>query len=179
MFLSQVLPWEYLWPPENSWVYGNTPTSEQRLSGDYFVVHQWWFQQPSNTRAGQKGWSKVTMVGRLCFMARLQIKSNIDTMHDLSPFDWWQPRMLAPLMQDMHHSLPIWCCLFEAKGDFPQNIDPDVTVKKSHYLMTSMPCKPVLQDRNFNFQFWDRSSRNEMVCMFSRGDRGDDSLCRQ
>ena len=42
-------------------------------------------------------------------------------------------------MQDMHHSLPIWCCLFEAKGDFPQNIDPDVTVKKSHYLMTSMP----------------------------------------
>ena len=32
-----------------------------------------------------KGWSKVTMVGRLCFMARLQIKSNIDTMHDLSP----------------------------------------------------------------------------------------------
>ena len=32
-----------------------------------------------------KGWSKVTMVGRLCFMARLQIKSNIDTMQDLSP----------------------------------------------------------------------------------------------
>ena len=32
-----------------------------------------------------KGWSKVTMVGRLCFMARLQTKSNVDTMHDLSP----------------------------------------------------------------------------------------------
>ena len=32
-----------------------------------------------------KGWSKVTMVGRLCFIARLQKKSNIATMHDLSP----------------------------------------------------------------------------------------------
>ncbi len=32
-----------------------------------------------------KGWSKVIMVGRLCFMARLQTKSNVDRMHDLSP----------------------------------------------------------------------------------------------
>ena len=32
-----------------------------------------------------KGWSKVTMVGRLWFMARLQTKSHVDTMHDLSP----------------------------------------------------------------------------------------------
>ena len=41
-----------------------------------------------------------------------------------------------------------------AKGDFPQNIDPVVTVQRSRevledYLMTSMLCKPVLQNRNF------------------------------
>ena len=57
-------------------------------------------------------------------------------------------------MQDMHNPLPIRCCLFEAEGDFPQNIDTLVTVKKSRqvledYLMTSKPCKHVLQDRNF------------------------------
>ena len=61
--------------------------------------------------------------------------------------------MLAPLMQNMHHPLPIRCCLFEAKGDFPQNMNPVATVKKSRevvedYLMTTMPCKPVLQDKN-------------------------------
>ena len=32
-----------------------------------------------------KGWSKVTTLGSLCFMAKLQTKSNVDTMHDLSP----------------------------------------------------------------------------------------------
>ena len=82
MFLRPVLPWEYLWPPANSWVYGNTPTSEQRLSGDYFVCRA---SMMISAAFQYKGWSKVTMVGRLCFMARVQIKSNIDTMHDLSP----------------------------------------------------------------------------------------------
>ena len=32
-----------------------------------------------------KGLSNVTIVGRLCFMTRLQTKSNVDRMHDLSP----------------------------------------------------------------------------------------------
>ena len=106
-----------------------------------------------------KGWSKVIMVERLCFMARLQTTSNVDRMHDLSPeyiliiyknlTDDWPGCWLASLVQDMHHPLPVWCCLFEAMGEFPQNIDPLVTVKKPRkifedYLMTSMPCKPAL-----------------------------------
>ena len=32
-----------------------------------------------------RGWSKVTIVGRLWLMARLHTKSNVDRMHDLSP----------------------------------------------------------------------------------------------
>ena len=100
-----------------------------------------------------KGWSKVTMVGRLCFMARLQTNSNVDTMHDFSP------EYILIIAKNLTDD---WCCLFEADGHFPQNIDPLVTVKTSRhaledYLMTSMPCKHVLQDRNFclvfSFQF--------------------------
>ncbi|KAH3860754.1 hypothetical protein DPMN_023675 [Dreissena polymorpha] len=59
-------------------------------------------------------------------------------------------RVLASLRQNIHHSLPIRCCLPEAEGDFPQNIDPLVIIQKSrqvlkYYISTSMPSQPVLQ----------------------------------
>ena len=72
------------------------------------------------------------MLGRLCFMERLQTKSNVDRMHDLSPeyinhrleFDLQMTKVLVSLMQNMHHFLPVQCCLSKAEGDFQQNIDP-------------------------------------------------------
>ena len=55
-------------------------------------------------------------------------------------------------MQGMHHSLPIGCLLFEAEGDFPENINSlakagvhiSRNVLKDH-LSTRVPRKPVFQ----------------------------------
>ncbi|KAH3827540.1 hypothetical protein DPMN_129476 [Dreissena polymorpha] len=54
-----------------------------------------------------KDWSNITVVDMLCFMARLQTKSNVDRMHDLSPdyidhrqeFDLQLPKVLVSMMQ--------------------------------------------------------------------------------
>ena len=119
-----------------------------------------------------KGWSKVTMVGRLCFMARLQTKYNVDTMHDLSP------EYILIIAKNLTDNCPrcwlprckicIISCQCGVASLKPRDTSHRISIllsqpaKKSRhvledYLMTSMPCKPVLQDRNvclvFSFQF--------------------------
>ena len=87
-------------------------------------------------------------------------------------------------MQDMHHSLPIGCWLFEAEGDFPKNINClakagvhiSRNVLKDH-LSTHVPRKPVFQDRNLcitDFQIKDPFPRNEPGHTSCRGEGGND-----